>query len=937
MNFSLFGPALVSPGLSAWINSYLAQSKAKGVTKIEDLQADMKNGVKLNQFLEMVAGHKLRYDVTPRMKIQAIQNLSTALQFIQGELGVRLIGIGAEDVYGGNLKLILGLVYSMFRTLRISQLANELGDGGKARSEAQQLIAWVQKQVEPSPYELKVEDWSDFRDGKAFAALLSIYDDEFLDYKSVGDDNLDNITRAFKGFEEHLAIPQLIDPKEVANGTADERSLTLYTSLIYHAHATAGERLRLKREAAQKEADLESQRRQMEEARARSQQMGGELEGLRSENQRLLDELEAARRARELEEAARRELEKQLESEKNNVETLTALTDAVLEEKKANTFKLNVLSALTGDDLDAVGSLIGIDAADLQSGNYETSVDRNDPQAEQDIQNTRVEEWESSSIKKPAATIRQEAEERRGKLQGEVNDVKGNVRREIKRRKALLEQVATLESELLSFEEKSIKQGRAYSALDVLKRNLMEHLEDLEQFRDLYEVDMDPSKLAVYDENKIMADLDSKQFEEQVSYLGEKLQDENRTLTRVIRVKDSKRDIEETVSMADTLFMKTEKKGPWAPHYFKLFSEDLAYYVDEKTDDRQGAVSLREPDTTVTLLKPEATESGEKLFPIKLKLTSGQQFYVATTTKKDRKDWAAILNGRIVHYEYLAATEAEQVRPDSRVLNLCNAPADCPSVYLDNAAISATSLNAVAQILPFLENVNVVSFSKCSLTDEDIAAVGQGLAKGSIRILKLQGNHLTDEGARQLATVLATNKTIEEVDVSNNQISDEGATALSALFSGKHPIKRLNVEANKIGDQGVADLCKGLAGASGTVALQFGKNDIGDAGVIAIADLLRSNSTIAEVHLNNNSISDAGVATLCEALAENSSVSKLNLSHNLVGPEGVAHIHSLMSSNKALRSVDVSGNDAIVEGAALSKCLSNGALSLSSLCFSRNL
>jgi hypothetical protein len=102
---------------------------------------------------------------------------------------------------------------------------------------------------------------------------LNIYDDSFLDYKTVGSDGLENLTRAFKGFEEHLAIPQLIDPKEVANGTADERSLTLYTSLIYHAHATAAERLRLKREAAQKEVDLEAQKRAAEEARLRSQQV----------------------------------------------------------------------------------------------------------------------------------------------------------------------------------------------------------------------------------------------------------------------------------------------------------------------------------------------------------------------------------------------------------------------------------------------------------------------------------------------------------------------------------------------------------------------------------------------------------------------------------------------------------------------------------------
>jgi hypothetical protein len=135
-----------------------------------------------------------------------------------------------EDLYGGNLKLILGLLWSMFRALRLTQLANELGDAGKSGSEAQQLIAWVQKQVEPAPYQLKVNafdqltspkrdehsnaishfnqsltqalckvgDWSDFRDGKAFAALLNLYDDKFLDYKTVGDDGLANLERAFK-------------------------------------------------------------------------------------------------------------------------------------------------------------------------------------------------------------------------------------------------------------------------------------------------------------------------------------------------------------------------------------------------------------------------------------------------------------------------------------------------------------------------------------------------------------------------------------------------------------------------------------------------------------------------------------------------------------------------------------------------------------------
>lgn len=42
--------------------------------------------------------------------------------------------------------------------------------------------------------------------------------------------------------------------------------------------------------------------------------------------------------------------------------------------------------------------------------------------------------------------------------------------------------------------------------------------------------------------------------------------------------------------MSATLYMKTEKKGAWTPHFFKLFSEDLAYYQDEKSDNKLGSV-----------------------------------------------------------------------------------------------------------------------------------------------------------------------------------------------------------------------------------------------------------------------------------------------------------------------------------------------------------
>lgn len=83
---------------------------------------------------------------------------------------------------------------------------------------------------------------------------------------------------------------------------------------------------------------------------------------------------------------------------------------------------------------------------------------------------------------------------------------------------------------------------KAFSALDVLRKNLLEHLEDLHHWEELSQIDVDPSKLTVYDEKKVNAELKSKPFEGQVNYLSDNLQQHNRTITRILRVKVSQFD-----------------------------------------------------------------------------------------------------------------------------------------------------------------------------------------------------------------------------------------------------------------------------------------------------------------------------------------------------------------------------------------------------------
>jgi hypothetical protein len=55
-------------------------------------------GVELINFLELLSGKSLnkKYDKNPAMRIQRIQNIHLALQFLEREMDVKLVGIGAE-------------------------------------------------------------------------------------------------------------------------------------------------------------------------------------------------------------------------------------------------------------------------------------------------------------------------------------------------------------------------------------------------------------------------------------------------------------------------------------------------------------------------------------------------------------------------------------------------------------------------------------------------------------------------------------------------------------------------------------------------------------------------------------------------------------------------------------------------------------------------
>ena len=92
-----------------WVNSHLV----KRGKKIESVKTDLSDGVMLLHLLESISGDSVgKFNSSPKMKIHKIENLNKALKFI-ADHGVKLASIGSEEICDQNLKLTLGLVWTL--------------------------------------------------------------------------------------------------------------------------------------------------------------------------------------------------------------------------------------------------------------------------------------------------------------------------------------------------------------------------------------------------------------------------------------------------------------------------------------------------------------------------------------------------------------------------------------------------------------------------------------------------------------------------------------------------------------------------------------------------------------------------------------------------------------------------------------------------------
>nr|CAG32056.1 hypothetical protein RCJMB04_16o6 [Gallus gallus] len=119
---------------TAWCNSHLR----KAGTQIENIEEDFRDGLKLMLLLEVISGERLAKPERGKMRVHKISNVNKALDFIASK-GVKLVSIGAEEIVDGNVKMTLGMIWTIILRFAIQDISVE------ETSAKEGLLLWCQR------------------------------------------------------------------------------------------------------------------------------------------------------------------------------------------------------------------------------------------------------------------------------------------------------------------------------------------------------------------------------------------------------------------------------------------------------------------------------------------------------------------------------------------------------------------------------------------------------------------------------------------------------------------------------------------------------------------------------------------------------------------------------------------------------------------------
>ncbi|XP_041357668.1 leucine-rich repeat-containing protein 74A-like [Gigantopelta aegis] len=162
-----------------------------------------------------------------------------------------------------------------------------------------------------------------------------------------------------------------------------------------------------------------------------------------------------------------------------------------------------------------------------------------------------------------------------------------------------------------------------------------------------------------------------------------------------------------------------------------------------------------------------------------------------------------------------------------------------------------------------------------------------------VKCLDLHGNNLGPKGVISLSEMLAENVTITDINnaslrelrCSHNKFGEIGGLYLGPAIASNDTIEVLDLSWNHLRGKGAMAVAAGMETNGGVKTLNISWNGFGKDGCSVLAQSLLSNATMTELDVSCNRVDKQGVAALMRGLQGNEVLETLRIGQNPISPD----------------------------------------------------
>ena len=265
------------------------------------------------------------------------------------------------------------------------------------------------------------------------------------------------------------------------------------------------------------------------------------------------------------------------------------------------------------------------------------------------------------------------------------------------------------------------------------------------------------------------------------------------------------------------------------------------------------------------------------------------------------------LSELLVSSEYIQALDISYNRlsPDSiqLIVDCLSHNTSLEELNMSDSNFSSENVFKLASVLRVNTRLKVLDIGRCNIQSSDSVYLAKALEENTttqLQTLELWANPIGSEGAVAFADMLATNKSLAELNMRECSIQGESAVCLTKALEKNSTLREFDISANPIGSEGAAAFTSMLATNKSLAELDMRECSIQGESAVCLAKALEKNSTVREFGIRNNPIGSEGAVAFASMLKKNPCLKTLDLDDDSVGVEGASELIESLKHNTTL-------------------------------------